>query len=160
MTKLCKKCNIIKDLTDFYTSKRSKDGHQHYCIECNSKEHAKYRAKYPNKMSENSRSYRVRFPEKHKRSDRNTHLKRLYGLTIEDYDRILENQGGVCAICKATEHVIDKRTGEARRLSVDHSEITREVRGLLCKACNTSIGAMKEDIEIFNSAIEYLKKHK
>lgn len=59
-----------------------------------------------------------------------TRRKQL-GLTIEDYDRMLAEQGGVCAICG--------NPPKARRLDVDHDHRTGAVRGLLCHRCNRGV---------------------
>ena len=62
---------------------------------------------------------------KKKISDRKSHLKRKYGLTLEEYDAMLEAQGGVCAIC-------GEPRPEERTLHVDHDHETGAIRGLLC----------------------------
>lgn len=56
-----------------------------------------------------------------------------YGMSQENYDTILEAQGGVCAICGGV-------NPSGRKLSVDHDHETLDVRGLLCVGCNTSMG--------------------
>lgn len=77
-------------------------------------------------------------------------LKRLYGIDIENYLKILENQNGVCAICK-------KECKTKSRLSVDHNHETGMVRGLLCNRCNRAIGMFEDNPEILRSAIRYLE---
>ena len=76
-----------------------------------------------------------------------------YGLTREDVDNILVNQGGVCVICG-----IEIRNERFGGMFVDHSHINGMVRGLLCRQCNTLLGHAKESIEILQNAIDYLKK--
>ncbi len=90
--------------------------------------------------------------EKVKKHSRRTHLKKLYNLTIEDYNKILEQQDNKCAICRNVEN--------GKRLAIDHCHNTEQVRGLLCKNCNTTLGNLKEDISLFYKCIKYLKKHK
>lgn len=64
---------------------------------------------------------------------RRASLKKLYGLSLEQYDEMLANQNGVCALCY--------RSSKPRKwLDVDHNHSTGEVRGLLCMACNRSLG--------------------
>ncbi len=73
----------------------------------------------------------------------------LYGLTLEDYERLFDLQGGRCAICEC-----QPRT---RRLAVDHDHVTGEVRGLLCTRCNHKlIGAARESSAILRRAAWYL----
>lgn len=83
-------------------------------------------------------------------------LERKFGISDDRYNRILEEQNGVCAICKRPEK--STRNGVIRCLSVDHNHTTNEVRGLLCSNCNTSIGKMMEDKALLQSAIAYLDK--
>lgn len=60
-----------------------------------------------------------------------------YKLTLEDYDKILAFQGGVCWACHRPEPV------KGRRLSVDHDHATGLVRGLLCSRCNPVLGKIE-----------------
>jgi hypothetical protein len=76
---------------------------------------------------------------------RRTKLKR-YGLTIEDYEVILQTQRGRCAICR----------GPAPT-NVDHDHVTGKVRGILCQRCNIGLGIFYDDPEILKRAIEYLR---
>lgn len=67
---------------------------------------------------------------------RRKHLRVRYGLTIEQYENLLAQQDGVCAICNAP-------PPKDRRLHVDHDHVTGEVRGLLCLKCNTALERME-----------------
>jgi len=80
-------------------------------------------------------------------------LLKDFGITVEEYERMLAAQGGVCAIC-----LRDPKTMK-RRLNVDHCHTTGKVRGLLCTLCNKGIGYLREDPFIFFSALGYLQKH-
>ena len=71
----------------------------------------------------------------------------LYGLTLEDYDAMLEKQNDVCAICS------QKTEGN---LHIDHNHENNQVRGLLCGKCNRAIGLLNDDISLFTKAITYL----
>jgi hypothetical protein len=84
-------------------------------------------------------------------------LKANFGMTPEDYDRILVAQNHVCAICHKPETKFDSRQGVVRRLSVDHDHATGRVRGLLCHHCNNGIGHLREDPKLLRAAIAYLK---
>jgi hypothetical protein len=76
-------------------------------------------------------------------------LAQVYGLSPQDYDAMLAEQGGVCAICK---------TRPDKPLFVDHSHATGKVRGLLCRPCNFSLGFMRDDPRVTAAATEYLLK--
>jgi hypothetical protein len=83
---------------------------------------------------------------------RDRRLRHLYGITLEQYNQILEQQGGVCAVCKGP-HV-----GRGSFYHVDHDHQTGEVRGLLCHHCNTAIGSMKDDPNLLEKAAAYLRR--
>jgi hypothetical protein len=84
---------------------------------------------------------------------RRRHLKHLYGLTVDQYDTLLQAQNGRCAICSS-----DKPGGRGKHWHVDHCHDQGHVRGLLCRACNTGLGVFKDDPALLRAAIAYLKK--
>ena len=96
-------------------------------------------------------------PEYAKEHQTRLHLKKRFNLTQFEYDLILENQNGVCAICKEEEKVIDGQSKKLKPLSVDHCHNTGKIRGLLCTACNTGIGLLKHEPYILKAAAEYCK---
>ena len=79
----------------------------------------------------------------------------MFGITLEEYNEILEKQNKVCAVCEKPE-----TSQRLSFLSVDHCHKTNKIRGLLCNNCNRAIGLLKEDIETLEKAINYLKKEK
>jgi len=102
------------------------------------------------------REYRKRNPETFQR----IRLKKAFGLTLEDYLGMLDQQGGVCAICKRPETMLNNRSGMVQGLSVDHCHNSQRIRGLLCSGCNASLGKVNDDVEILKEMIRYLEKHK
>ena len=76
--------------------------------------------------------------------------KAKYGMARDEYEALVLNQKGRCAICKKT-------VGDALR--VDHDHETGKIRALLCNNCNTAIGLLEENTETLANAIEYLKQH-
>ena len=84
-----------------------------------------------------------------RRSRHNSHLKEAYGITIQDYDRILASQGGKCAICKG---------GTSKRhFAVDHNHKNGQIRGLLCARCNTGLARFMDNITNLRRAVRYMK---
>lgn len=79
-------------------------------------------------------------------------MTRKYGLTKAEFDLLLEQQGGVCAICAGP------RSGPGKRFHVDHCHDTGQVRGLLCGNCNTAIGLLGDDPERAEKAAAYLRR--
>jgi hypothetical protein len=94
---------------------------------------------------------RVCIAENRIRSQFDYHLRRKFGITIDDYYRMFHEQGGVCAICDSPP--------DERRLHVDHSHETKKIRSLLCFDCNTALGKAKEDVEILRKMIDYVNIH-
>ena len=88
---------------------------------------------------------------------RNT-LKKKYGLSKKEFEKIKEVQGDVCAICGKPEE--QQRAGKIRELSVDHDHKTGKVRGLLCSKCNIGLGVFRENISILLNAIKYIESNK
>lgn len=74
-------------------------------------------------------------------------LKRKFGLSQEAYDEMFKAQDGRCAIC-----------GEIpdSTLHVDHDHATKEIRGLLCRGCNTGLGNFKDSPDLLLKAMKYL----
>lgn len=91
-------------------------------------------------------------------SDRN--IKRVFGLTRENYNEKLKNQNFVCAICEQPEKSLNSNTGTLKLLAVDHCHKTNNIRGLLCWRCNGTLGKIEDNIELLQSMIDYLTKHK
>ncbi len=84
-------------------------------------------------------------------SRRESTLQKLYGIGLEQYEQMYEKQDGCCAICN--QHADSFK----HRLSVDHCHTTGAIRGLLCHNCNTAIGKLNDNIELFSRAISYLR---
>ena len=122
--KTCSVCKQEKEVTQFNRRSASKDGLQGYCRECSRK------------------------------ACRRQDLKRRYGITVEQFDSLLEEQGGGCAICGTTEPV-----GRGNTFHVDHCHDGRHVRGLLCHSCNTAIGLMQDNPERLIEAAAYIARH-
>lgn len=106
-------------------------------------------ANYDSKTGqEKTRRWREKNPEKAAYADKKSRLK-PYKLTPEEYDAKLQEQNGVCAICKKLDD---------RALGVDHKHLTGLNRGLLCRRCNLGLEHFCESVTALESAIEYLKK--
>lgn len=112
-------------------------------------------AKNKDRRKEWRAKWKAENPEKLKFSNRKAQLKRKYGISIEDYERMLLAQNGHCALC-------DKTPEEERDkvLSVDHCHATGKVRGLLCNIHNRALGAFGDNEEGLLKAIAYLKMGK
>lgn len=105
-----------------------------------------------------AREWRRKNPERHRRNNESSVIRALYGITRDDYYKMLAEQDGVCAICRQPERRTLK--GKVCRLAIDHCHASKKVRGLLCSDCNRAIGLLRDDIERLRSAIEYLGRHR
>lgn len=66
-----------------------------------------------------------------KLKQREHHLRSAYGLSLDDYQRMLDDQGGHCKLCTMEPN---------RNFGVDHDHVTGRVRGILCRFCNSKLG--------------------
>lgn len=80
-------------------------------------------------------------------------IRRQYGITLADYEELLETQNFKCAICGNEDEV------EGRRLAIDHCHESGDVRGLLCGKCNRGLGLFYDNPELLSNAIEYLNQY-
>lgn len=153
--KKCRKCGIEKPVeTGFYVRKDPR--RQKFNNECKACILHKRRTDYhadKTKHQEQARRYRAKNPT----AKRNTKLKQAYGIGIQEYERILAEQGGVCAGCK--EKVTWFRCGKEMPMNIDHCHRTNQIRGILCLHCNRGLGCAKDSIEILQNWIDYLKKY-
>jgi len=91
----------------------------------------------------------------HKRRERN--LKDKYGISLEDYEVMLVEQKGCCAICGVNAKALQK---EERRplLFVDHCHATGKIRALLCSKCNSGLGFFDDRPDLLEKARKYIKR--
>ena len=166
--KQCSKCKEWKLETEFHKSKIYKDGLITHCKKCKSEYGMKHyadnkdkKAIYNSSRKNIKRSYDKEYYASIKDGKRQDwllstkqqrqayQLKELYGITLEDKQRLLELQNGVCAICGGD--------NKGRELHVDHAhDGTKRVRGLLCMSCNNGLGLFKDNQKLLTLAIEYL----
>lgn len=85
------------------------------------------------------------------------YLEREYGITIDEYNKLLEKQNYRCAICGGEGFLMDSSRHKIK-LVVDHDHNTGVVRGLLCHNCNRALGLFHDNEKDLLSAIDYLKR--
>lgn len=105
--------------------------------------------------SKDKARYARRMRRRDPRAEKNRELKRRFGITVDDFDGMLNAQGGVCAICGGTNRAVHA-DGAPRHMAVDHCHKTNRVRGVLCDACNRGLGFFRDDPELLWKASEYL----
>lgn len=105
-------------------------------------------ARDPEKKRARSRAAYAADPDRKRKSA----LKQNYGLSLDDVERLLDEQGGGCAICGTDDW------GRCEYPCVDHCHQTDRVRGLLCPPCNSALGFFKDDLDTLRKAVDYLEK--
>jgi hypothetical protein len=147
--KHCLRCGETKPVSEFtIRSSGAKAGRPvAHCKECRADS---VRGTYSVKNDRDPTLYRrVESPSK---------LRRLYGLTVDDYYRLLAAQGGGCGVCGSL--TPGGRAYKRRRktaFSVDHCHTTGRVRGLLCDSCNRALGLIGDNPRTAAKMAEYLK---
>lgn len=133
--KYCRTCECWKALDEFHKDRSTKDGRQGQCKACRRARRLTQRAKPEvlEAIKQRNRDWWLRKNQADPEYRRATMLAWRYGISPEDYDRMLEAQHGRCLFCNL-EHSADKP------LVVDHNHSTGEVRGLLCRSCNACLG--------------------
>lgn len=124
VNKICADCGVVLPVDEFHANSRNKSKLHSYCKACVKKRHRSQWAYY-----------------------RDVAAERKFGMEDGEYKRRLDEQGGVCAIC---------RLPCTKSLAVDHCHKTGVVRGLLCLGCNTAIGQFHDDPKMLLRAAKYL----
>jgi len=111
------------------------------------KQYAEYRNLNRDKIRFKQDKYNKENPIKRK----NSMLKYEYGITLDDYNKMFNEQEGKCAICQRHQNEL------TRTLCVDHDHKTNKVRALLCLTCNTDVSVVENRLE---EMTKYLNKHR
>jgi hypothetical protein len=117
--KTCSLCGVEKQAEFFNITVTSSDGLRSYCKGCE--------------------------PD----YDRQTKWAFNFGLTVEEYQALLNAQDGNCAICGGA-------CPTGRMLAVDHDHLLGFIRGLLCARCNNALGSFQDSADLLLRAIQYL----
>jgi len=128
----CKQINP-QSLDKFYKNSSNKDGFDRRCKECE---------KFRHRLRSSSQEY--------KNYKRDFDLKKLYGISLEEFNAQLARQNSCCFICENT------ITGSKKAFQ-DHNHQTGALRKILCINCNKGLGHFKDNILLLLKAIEYLK---
>ena len=125
--KSCPMCDEVKPVAKFHKNKSTADGLCTYCKQCSSQ-------------------YEKDRWHKRKPVAQERYFRQTYNLTPNQIEQMLEDQGGVCAICGE----------EPKRRVVDHCHDSGRVRGILCDTCNRCLGLLKDNVDVLMSAAAYL----
>lgn len=149
MTKTCITCKEAKPFEDFQRDKARKDGRNPYCKICSHKRARVYWQKHRETYLARRKVWQS--TPHGKRVSKNIKLKINFGISIEQYEWLVEFQCGRCAICL-------KPPKEGKVLVPDHDHKSGRLRGLLCPNCNVGIGMLQDSPELLRNAVEYLNQ--
>ena len=136
--KTCSKCGVEKPLTEFSKNRSRKDGLFHYCKPCSVAAARASASKPAGKLR--AQSWKLK----------------QYGISLEDFERMLAEQEGRCAVCK-----VELQVGGSCKtcVVVDHCHDTGKVRGLLCSRCNVSIEMAGGTATRLRALADYVETH-
>lgn len=159
----CEKCRVEYRKKNNYMKKYYRDNQEKYKEMNASAEHKQKKnlsrnmryhsdEKFRQDVIKRAKQYRIEHPNAKRKQD----LMEKYGITLEEYNSLLEKQDGGCAICG------NKESGNKKRkvLYVDHDHNTGKVRGLLCHYCNFGLGNFRDNTDYLKRAIAYLEECK
>ena len=158
--KRCTDCKKVKPLEDFpLLDQRTlvkrpatsiQMGRRSECKICRARRNREYNKNRPRSTPRKPHSYNANSNRKHA-------MKKNYGMTVEEYHFLLDQQNGLYASCGKPERA--KIRGKLRPLAVDHNHETGQVRGLLCSSCNSALGMLQDDPEQVRALLKYIEKH-
>lgn len=153
----CPRCQRDLPVSDFHIKSRIKGQYQSLCRSCMSDHQREQYAKpeFKQRKIESGARQLERDPERNRRAG----LMIRFGLTLEQYDDLVEQHEHCCGICK-------RHDSEAGRLHVDHDHSCcstqrtcgKCIRGLLCSSCNLALGKFNDDPSLLRAAYEYLER--
>ena len=159
--KNCRICGEWKPLDDFHRATDMRDGHRNECKPCfRDLAKARYdsasavaratqwRKDNPERFRKWQAEYRAR-PER-KRKMRDLYYRRTFGISADDFDALLGEQGGGCAICECAPE-------REASFHLDHDHVTGEIRGILCLSCNQGVGQFRDDAQLLERAAAYVR---
>ena len=129
-------------LSEYYTGKPCKHGHLTVRVVLDAKCRQCKRDRN-NRPSEAVKASRARRGPAY-------HLARTYGITVDDVEALIAEQGGNCKTCERP---------FVGRPHVDHCHTSGKVRGLLCGPCNRALGLIRDEVSTLSRMIDYLRAH-
>lgn len=142
----CHKCFMVKPASEFGVRKTPRKTLP--CKKCDAITRAQYVSVHRNQIN----AYRRQRTKDDPDFNRHYNLRALYGIGLNEWNKMFSDQGSKCAICET-------KTPNGKGWCTDHDHITGKIRGVLCHFCNSLIGYAKDNPEILRSAISYLEFH-
>jgi len=140
--KICSKCKLILPVSNFSCVTDRPSGYKALCKACTNKAKTKKNKSRDTKETIQFRHY-----------NRMASIRSRFKLTESQYQNMMNQQKGCCAICNKDFGTINLRA------RIDHDHKTGTVRGLLCHECNAGIGFLQDDTQLLLNAATYLDNH-
>jgi len=156
--KYCPHCQKNKPIIAWGKDKKRRDGLSSWCKDCMNKSARDVYKDSPHRYTNTRKMYAKNHQKEQALRSRKSHLKHRVDIDLDEYNKLLKAQKGICLICGKPE-TIKHKSGSAHSLSVDHNHNTGKTRGLLCRKCNTALGYLDVDnfgILNLQKAIQYL----
>lgn len=153
--KRCKTCERIKGFDEFRVLRGGQPNSN--CLDCTRSYSATYYVENTERVREKINAWKAERPT----YGIDHHLLKRFSVSAERRDQMLQDQGGMCAICGVNEVDLP------RRLAIDHDHhccagserktCDACVRALICGNCNSGLGFFQEDPHLLEIAVEYLR---
>lgn len=182
-TRFCTKCGVEKSLDAFHDSPNGKYGKRSECKECKRIRSQRWYKDNRDKSLQRSNLYRLEHPEWAKEMDKRHHENydwkekfpekaadkqrkdsiarrfRIHGTTQIEYEKMLLDQGTVCAVCGLfpTTSPVKKSAVAFDNFVIDHDHVTGKIRGIVCNTCNVALGMIRDNPETARKLATYLE---
>lgn len=144
--RVCSKCDRTLSVSHFYKSIENKEGLKTHCKTCQKAYVIAWQKKNKDSFGSYQRKWKHQNKEKCDAAAKYSKVRIKYGLSKEEYDKLMEQTH--CTICNAD--LTERKSG------LDHCHRTGRIRGVLCKQCNTGLGMFHDNPETLKKAAEYL----
>lgn len=143
--KECTDCHAVKPFDQFYRDQKQSSGLNPRCKVCVNKRNRAYEAANREKTNEWKRRAAVR-----------RWVKKVLGVSLDQFNAIQLRAGGHCELCGRSEQTTSKN-GNQFRLALDHDHVSGIARGMLCRPCNTALGCASDNPELLRKMAAYIE---
>lgn len=140
-SKKCSSCQKDLSLENFPPDSKGIAGRHNYCYTCHN---IKQREKYQTEKQGNTSWYQQRL-----KKQRTNFILKTYGITSEQYDRLVEVQNNRCSLCYT-------EFSDKNKPRLDHNHVTGKLRGMLCNTCNLGLGLIENTPNFYQRVMRYL----
>ena len=111
----------------------------------------RYRAEHREEIKAKGKAWRLANKERQTDYYRRRNLRQRFGMTLEQYNQMFQEQNGCCLTCGVHQSEVK------HVFHVDHNHETGKVRGILCFRCNAALGNLGDNVDTLKAMIKYLE---